>query len=297
MQDVILTHGGAASPSSNSDGCVRAAQAGRAVLDRGGDALAAALAATVVLEDDPRFNAGTGSNLRLDGALIEMDAAVMSSDARFGSVACVQRVKNPVLVAARVMETPHLMLVGEGATAFARRHGFEDFDPTTDGARAKLERALADLRGKGNGDFTSDAAPWRKSKPAVHWNFAAEPPDCDTVGAVVRDLHGRFAATASTGGTVFMLRGRVGDSPLMGAGLYAGPHGAVAATGVGEEIIRRFLAKTVYDWLAEGIPPARAAQRAVALFPEIVDVGVLVASKHGHAIASNRDMASAALTG
>lgn len=297
MQDVILTHGGAASPSSNSDGCVRAAQAGRAVLDRGGDALAAALAATVMLEDDPRFNAGTGSNLRLDGALIEMDAAVMSSDARFGAVACVQRVKNPVLVAARVMETPHLMLVGEGATAFARRHGFEDFDPTTDGARAKLERALADLRGKGNGDFTSDAAPWRKSKPAVHWNFTAEPPDCDTVGAVVRDLHGRFAATASTGGTVFMLRGRVGDSPLMGAGLYAGPHGAVAATGVGEEIIRRFLAKTVYDWLAEGIPPARAAQRAVALFPEIVDVGVLVASKHGHAIASNRDMASAALTG
>src|SRR5204863_9005046 len=101
-----------------------AAEAARAVLAAGGEALAAALAATVVLEDDPRFNAGTGSNLRLDGRLIEMDASVMASDGRFGAVACVQRVKNPILVAARVMETPHLLLVGEGATAFARRTGF-----------------------------------------------------------------------------------------------------------------------------------------------------------------------------
>lgn len=93
-----------------------------------------------------------------------------------------------------------------------------------------------------------------------------------------------------------MLRGRVGDSPLMGCGVYAGPLGAVAATGVGEEIVRRFLAKTVYDWLAEGIAPARAAQRGVAMFPDIVDVGILVAGRDGHAIASNRDMACAELS-
>ena len=109
----------------------------------------------------------------------------------------------------------------------------------------------------------------------------------------MRDNHGRFAATASTGGTLYMLRGRVGDSPLMGAGVYAGPHGAVAATGVGEEIVRRFLAKTVYDWLAEDVPPARAAARAVALFPDVVDVGVLVVGRTGHAVASNRNMANA----
>ncbi len=297
MQSAVLTHGGAASPRTSSDGCERAAQAARAVLESGGDALAAALVATVDLEDDPRFNAGTGSNLRLDGQLIEMDAAVMTSDARFGAVACIQRVKNPVLVAQKVMETPHLMLVGDGATAFARRHGFPDYDPTTEGARAKYQRALADLRGKGDGDFAEDAIPWRRTRPAVHWNFPSEPFDCDTVGAVVRDGHGRFAATASTGGTVYMLKGRVGDSPLMGAGLYAGPHGAVAATGVGEEIVRRFLAKTVYDWLAEGVVPARAAQRGVALFPEVIDVGVLVVGKRGQAIASNRNMASAQLVG
>src|SRR5262249_45038509 len=124
-----------------------------------------------------------------------------------------------------------------------------------------------------------------------------EPLECDTVGAVVRDVHGRFAATASTGGTLYMLRGRVGDSPLMGAGVYAGPHGAVAATGVGEEIVRRFVGKTVYDWLADDVPPQRAAQRAVAMFPEVVDIGILVVGKSGHAIVSNRNMASATLVG
>ena len=297
MRYAILTHGGAASPSSYADSCEVAAESARVVLEKGGDALAAALTATVALEDDPRFNAGTGSNLRLDGATVEMDASVMTSDARFGSVTCIQRVKNPILIAARVMETPHLMLAGEGATAFARKLGFPDFDPTTEGARRKYERVVAELRGQGDGDYATDAAPWKKSPPKAFWNFAGEPLDCDTVGAVVRDGHGRFAATASTGGTLYMLRGRVGDSPLMGCGVYAGPHGAVAATGVGEELIRRFISKTVYDWLAEGIAPARAAQRGVALFPDIIDVGLLVVGRSGQAIASNRNMAGAQLVG
>jgi isoaspartyl peptidase/L-asparaginase-like protein (Ntn-hydrolase superfamily) len=303
----ILTHGGAASPHHFSDGCAAAAGKARAVLEAGGDALAAALAATVALEDDPRFNAGTGSNLRLDGQTIEMDASAMSSDGRFGAVACIQAVKNPVLVAARVMETPHLLLVGDGATAFARRLGFPEYDPTTEGARKKYARAVAELAGKGDGDYAVDAAPWRRMDLAAYWNFAGDPPPvarlasggdgegCDTVGAVVRDSHGRFAATASTGGTLYMLRGRVGDSPLMGAGVYAGPHGAVAATGVGEEIARRFLAKTVYDWLADDVPPARAAQRAIAMFPDVIDAGLLVAGRDGQAVAANRNMASAML--
>lgn len=297
MSYAILTHGGAASPSRYSDGCEKAAEAARGVLERGGDALAAALAATVMLEDDVRFNAGTGSNLRLDGALVEMDASAMASDGRFGGVACIQRVKNPVLVAARVMETPHLLLVGEGATAFARRHGFAEFDVTTDGARAKYARALAELQGKGDGHYRDDAAIWTGGRPRKHWNFAGEPIDCDTVGAVVRDDGGLFAATASTGGTLYMLRGRVGDSPLMGCGVFAGPHGAVAATGVGEEIVRRALSRTVHDWLGQGVSPEDAADRAIALFPKEIDVGLLVAGKTGHAIRANRDMASAAVTG
>ena len=297
MNYAILTHGGAASPAAYADGCAAAAEAAKAVLDAGGDALAAALAATVVLEDDPRFNAGTGSHLRLDGRVIEMDASVMTSEARFGGVACIQAVKNPILVAAKVMETPHLLLAGEGATAFARRVGFGEHDPLTEGALRKYERALAELRGQGDGSLAHEAAPWKATPPKAFWNFPGEPLDCDTVGAVVRDLHGRFAATASTGGTVYMLRGRVGDSPLLGAGVYAGPHGAVAATGVGEEIMRRTLAKTVHDALAEGVPPARAAQRALASFPDVIAVGLLVVGKHGHVVASNRDMASASVEG
>ena len=306
MKTAILTHGGAASPHHMSDGCTVAAEHARAVLDAGGDALAAALAATVVLEDDPRFNAGTGSNLRLDGGTIEMDAAAMASDGRFGAVACIQAVKNPVAVAVRVMETPHLMLAGEGATAFARRLGFPAYDPTTEGARAKYTRVLAELAGVGDGDYAVDAAPWRNLDLGAVWNLGGDPPKaarlprgegCDTVGAAVRDSHGRFAATASTGGTLYMLRGRVGDSPLMGAGVYAGAHGAVATTGVGEEITRRFLAKAVYDWLVEGVPAARAAQRAIAMFPDIIDAGVLVVSRDGQAIAANRNMATAMLIG
>jgi beta-aspartyl-peptidase (threonine type) len=335
MKYAILTHGGAASPRANSDGCGVAAEVARGVLDAGGDALAAAIAATVSLEDDPRFNAGTGSNLRFDGATIEMDASVMASDGRFGAVACVERVKNPVLVAARVLETPHIMLVGGGATAFARRLGFADFDPTTAGARKKHARAAAELAGSGDGDFAVDALPWQRPDDGAggraslvdrFWNYDGPAPPvaptrpadptsrragargvaprigkgdggCDTVGAVVRDAHGRFAATASTGGTLYMLRGRVGDSPLLGAGVYAGPNGAVAATGVGEEIARRLLAKTVYDWLAEGIAPSRAAHRAIAMFPDVLDVGLLVVGRRSHVVASNRDMARAELVG
>lgn len=297
MKPAILTHGGASSLAAHADGCELAADAGRSVLEKGGDALAAALAATVILEDDPRFNAGTGSNIRLDGRTIEMDASVMTSDARFGAVACIRDVKNPVLVAARVMETPHLVLSGDGATSFARRLGYPAYDPTTDGARARFERAVAELRGQGDGAYAVDVIPWQKIEPRAYWNFAGEPLEHDTVGAVVRDAHGRFAATASTGGAIYMLRGRLGDAPFMGCGVYAGRHGAVTTTGSGEEIMRRFLAKTVYDWLEEGIAPARAAQRGLAMFPDVVGVGLLVVGRTGQAIATNRNMASAQRVG
>ncbi|WP_437603563.1 isoaspartyl peptidase/L-asparaginase [Sorangium sp. So ce590] len=298
MKYVILTHGGVTAPQNGADSCARAADEALGALDAGGEALAAAIAATARLEDDPRFNAGTGSNLRLDGQTIEMDAAVMTSDGRFGAVACVERVKNPVLVAAKVMETPHLIIAGAGATAFARRLGFADHEPVTETARERHGRALAALRGGGgDSDYTNDAARFHALTATRFWNFDAEPVECDTVGAVVRDTHGRFAAAASTGGSTYSLRGRVGDVPLMGAGIYAGPHGAVAATGVGEEIARRLLARTVYDWLADGVAPARAAQRGVAMFPDVIAVGVLVVGRNGQAIASNRNMPSAQLAG
>jgi hypothetical protein len=174
MSYAILTHGGAASPNALSDGCVVAAQAAQVILASGGDALAAALAATVVLEDDPRFNAGTGSNLRLDGRLIEMDASVMTSDGRFGGVACVQRVKNPiVLVAAKVRETPHLLLAGDGATAFARRLGFPVFDPTTEGARASTSAPWPSCAGAATGTSPTTRSPGATSRSTACGTSAA----------------------------------------------------------------------------------------------------------------------------
>ncbi len=320
----IVTHGGAATPRQYAAGCERAAAAARLVLVAGGDAVAAALEATRLLEDEPRYNAGTGSNLRLDGSTVQMDAAVMASDGRFGGVACIERVQNPVLVAARVMETPHLVLVGEGATAFARRLGFPDYDPVTEAARAKHARAMQELAGAGDGYFADDALPWRGGAASRYWNFDGEPSllaqlsaavasevprgelsrnppgrngGCDTVGAVVRDSSGGFCATASTGGTVYMLRGRVGDSPIIGCGLYAGPHGAVAATGIGEEIARRVLAKAIYDWLAEGMSPSAAGARAVSMFDTTIDVGLLIASRGECVVAGNREFATCTLLG
>lgn len=295
---VVLAHGGAGSPSGNRDGPERAARRGLDVLLAGGSALDAVLAATVDLEDDPRFNAGTGSNLRLDGHTIEMDAGVMTSDGRSGAVACVPAVKNPILVAAAVRErTNHVLLCGEGALSFARRLGFGWHDPLTERAREKLAKARRALGGTGGDD--PEMEKWRKLDLAAIWNFDRDVAQAltDTVGAVARDASGRFAATASTGGTVLMLRGRVGDSPIVGAGFYAGPAGAVACTGIGEEIVRRFAAKIVYDLLADGVSAADAARRGVASFPANVDAGILVVGAEDHAVVSNRDMASGTAEG
>ncbi len=113
--------------------------------------------------------------------------------------------------------------------------------------------------------------------------------DHDTVGAVARDRDGRFAAANSTGGVSLMLPGRVGDSPIVGAGLYAGPNGAVATTGVGEEIIRRALSKHVYDRLDRGAN--RACESGLRLFPKSVPIGIIAVDRRGAAEAANRNMA------
>lgn len=302
MNPIVLTHGGAAANPAHRDGCDAAAAAGLGLAAQGKPALDAVLAAAVVLEDDPRFNAGTGSNIRLDGLTIQMDAALMTSDGGFGGVAAIERVKNPVLVAARVLASPHLLVVGGGAVALARRCGFPDYDPATPRAREKVARALRAVARPGHDpDYEWDAEPWRGGLIDRLWNFSGSPPDlaalraldgdaCDTIGAVARDAEGRFAAACSTGGTLLMLRGRVGDSPLMGCGLYAGPDGAVCATGVGEEIVRRSLSRTVYDWLAAGVPVDEACRRGIALFPDEIDAGVIAVSRSGHASAANRPM-------
>ena len=245
------------------------------MLESGSSALDAVVEAIVVLEDDPRLNAGTGSRMRLDGRT-QMDAALMDSRMEIGGVAVIEAVKNPIRVARDVMGTPHVLLAGKDATDFARTQGHPRYDPSTPESFQRLEESRERIR---EGRLPAYARRWRR--------FGGH----DTVGAVARDRLGRFAAGSSTGGTAFMMPGRIGDSPLVGSGLYAGPAGAVTATGIGEEIIRRVLSKFVYDKIADGLTPQAAANRGLALFPKSVPIGLLAVGPGGWGVASNRPMA------
>ncbi len=275
MDPVIVTHCGAGSGHEVQDAAERAGRAGLAVLRSGGSALAAVEEAVVVLEDDPRLNAGTGSRMNIEGT-IEMDAALMDGGMNCGAVAGISYVKNPIRVARKVMESPHVLLVGPAATVFARRFGFPEYDPTTPEARKILDEALRQWR---SGELPPEKARWRD----FHWG--------DTVGAVARDSKGGFAAGGSTGGVSLKLPGRVGDTPLVGCGLYAGPRGAALATGAGEEIIKRVLSKEVYDRIARGEHPGEACHATLAPFGHDVTVGVVAIGAQGWSTACNRGMA------
>lgn len=285
---LAVAHAGVGTPSAQSDGPERAAAEALLRMEAGESALDGALAGTVTMEDDPRFNAGTGANIRLDGRTIQMDASLMTDDGRFAAVAVIERVKNPVLVARAVLDSPHVLLAGEGATRFAHRMGFEDVVPVSEAARADYARRSAAVR---RALELEDGEDW----PAL-WNFPNPippelAPETDTVGTVVRDGEDRFAATLSTGGTAVTLYGRVGDVPIYGAGLFAGPAGAVACTGTGEEIIRQSLARTVYAALERGVRAREAVHRAVADFPKGASVGLIAVDAEGWAVAASESMA------
>jgi len=206
-----------AGPGSYHDGLRRALIAGRDTLAAGGTALDAVTQAVASLEDDPLFNAGRGSVFTSAGTQ-EMDACVMDgTERRAGAVAGVFGPRNPVLAARAVMErSRHVLLIGEGALAFCRQQGVVFCEPDyfyTEARWRELQRALAD--------------PSRK------------PPQYGTVGAVARDRSGNLAAASSTGGMTGKAPGRVGDTPIVGAGTYAeNATCAVSATGHGEFFIR-----------------------------------------------------------
>lgn len=125
-----------------------------------------------------------------------------------------------------------------------------------------------------------------------YWNYDTPPAftPCDTVGAVVRDAAGNFAVAGSTGGSAPSLLGRVGDTPIIGSGFYAGAEGAVAVTGIGEHIVRHLLAHTVYAWIAGGMGVDEAVRRGVALLPQEIDVGIIAVGREDAAMHSNREM-------
>ena len=255
VKPAIIVHGGAGRSSGERraarlSGCREAAAIGWRVIRAGGPALDAVEAAVAALEDDPLFNAGTGSSLNRDGE-VEMDAAVMSGTLQAGAVAAVSGIRNPIRLARKVLEDGrHLLLAGPGACEFARRAGISPVPPETLVTPAQRER-------------------WEESH--------------GTVGCVAVDLNGRIAAGTSTGGTPGKLPGRVGDSPLVGCGTYANPGGAASCTGEGEAIIKVLLARTSVDLLDSDAGPAEAARRAVALLARQTggQAGVILVDRFG----------------
>lgn len=273
----IAAHGGASSPGDLSPKVATAVEAGRAVLEEGGDALAIALAVTRHLEDEPSFNAGTGSEIRLHSEVIEMDASVMTSTGRAGAVATLREVRYPIEVAAMLLDHPLNILAGRGATRFARAAGIPVFDPICPESLARLADAKDRLA---RGDLEPYEEGWREQAN-------------DTVGAVVRDRDGFMVTACSTGGTSLMLEGRIGDVPIFGSGVFAGPRAAIGATGVGEEIMLRVSSKAIYDAIATGLSAEDACSREVAAFPITSPVGFIAVDTRGMAVVANRDMAKA----
>lgn len=239
----VLVHGGAGDvPEDRRDehvrGCQAAARAGHEVLARGGSALDAVQAAARSLEDCISFNAGTGAALNEEGD-VEHDAALMDGAAlRAGAVAALRAFANPIDVARAVLdEGRHVLLVAEGAAAFARTKGIASVAPAllvSDRAREVLARVLAGNTEKG----------WAGG----------------TIGAVARDRAGNLAAATSTGGTVAKRRGRVGDSPIVGAGTLADNRTcAISATGDGEGILTIGLTRAISLDLERDVSLERSA--------------------------------------
>ncbi len=283
MPVAIIVHGGAwdIPPELHADhlaGCTAAAEAGWAILAAGGPAVDAVEAAVRIMEDHPVFDAGRGSHLNRDG-VVELDAGMMDGRTLMaGAVASVKRVANPITLARRVLhDSEHVFLVGEGAERFAAEVGISLCDPAE--LVVERERLLWTERRKMEAEGRMNGAVGR----AVF--RAAEPhPSHDTVGAVALDAGGNLAVGNSTGGTFYKHPGRVGDTPIIGCGLYAdNTMGAAACTGWGEQIMKTVLAKTAVDQIALLGSAADAANVAIAYFRHRVggQGGVICISPEG----------------
>jgi len=255
-------------------GIENALRAGREILDRGGSSLDAVEAAVRVLEDDPNFNAGKGSVFTSAGTN-EMDAAIMDGKTlSAGAVAGLEHVRNPIVLARTVMEkSKHVMMVGTGAEEFAKRNGIELVD-----AKYFFTQRRWDELQKAKAAEESGQEGGKKS-------IISEVESHGTVGAVARDARGNLAAATSTGGTTNKLPGRVGDTPIIGAGTYANNATcAISCTGDGEFFIRAAVAHQV-SVLTElhGMPLAEATERALADARKLGGTGGLIAvDKNGN---------------
>ena len=282
----LIIHGGAGAIDRNRLSAKReqayrqvlsqSLNAGHAVLKAGGGSIDAVIAAIVALEDAPLFNAGKGAVFCHEGRN-ELDASIMDGATRMaGAIAGVTTIRNPIRAAHAVMtQSEHVMLIGRGAEAFASEHGLEIVDPAyffTQQRWDQLQKAIAKEQVVRDHDMNSGT-----SLPAGDEKHG-------TVGAVALDRYGNLAAGTSTGGLTNKRYGRVGDSPIIGAGTYADNRSvAVSATGSGEMFIRTAAAfNTAAQVRLQQIPPAQAADNTLAEVAALGgDGGLIVLDAHG----------------
>ena len=284
---VLVVHGGAwAIPDDMVDahlnGVRNAATAGWRALERGGSALDAVEEAVVVLEDDETFDAGRGSFLNRDGK-VQLDAFIMDgSTLRGGGVGCVERLRNPVRAARKILsDSPHVYFVAEGAERFAAEHGIalcrnEDLVIAREIERLREYQAQASSSTPSGDDLFAPEA----LDPITHDLLSH-----DTVGAVALDRDGNVAASTSTGGTLNKAPGRLGDSSLIGCGCYADNLSAAASTtGWGEPIMKLVLAKWAADRVESGSLPEWVAQEAMNYLKQRLNGhgGIILLDAQGH---------------
>jgi beta-aspartyl-peptidase (threonine type) len=274
MSYQIIIHGGANDLLSEADKrkaqCESIVNQIEEVLKNGGNALDACEAGIKLLENDPTFNAGTGSYLQLDGKP-RMDASIMDSNLNLGAVIQITNVKHPISVARKLLEKKlHSTLSAEGALLFAKEQGFETFNPAIPKQIKSYQENIEKLKGNISYDnIVTDYEVCTSDK-------------LGTVGCVVRDDSGLIVAGTSTGGLRVCYPGRVGDSPLVGAGMYANKFAGVSCTGIGEKIMRLTLARNITFYKEQGLTLDEACDKAINELTAINgDGGVIAISKDG----------------
>ena len=280
-----MVHGGAGALDNVKDEKIavryldsirRILEHGRDVMELGGSALQAVEACASLLEDDPVFNAGCGSVLNEDGR-VEMDAAIMDGRSLLaGAVAGVDGIANPIQLARLVMtESEHVMLIAEGAMRFADHCGMRRVPASYFFTKERIEQLeLARLKHKIMLDHD-------EAEDGI-----SEDQKYGTIGAIARDPQGNLAAATSTGGIVNKRQGRAGDSPIVGAGVYADNETcAVSATGYGEEFMRTVISKTIADFVdMKGLDAAGATEAGIEYLRRKVNGrgGVIVIDHRGN---------------
>lgn len=291
---VLVVHGGAGTilksqmtpekEKAYTDALNEALEKGSAILQNGGSALDAVEACVRILEDNPLFNAGKGAVFTNDGKN-ELDASVMNGKTlQAGAVAGVKTIKNPITAARAVMEkSPHVMMTGAGAEQFAKEQGVEIVDPSYFYTEERW-KGLQRVKGEDSTKTQLDHAD--TTKKAGLKQTENRDNKYGTVGAVALDRNGNLAAATSTGGMTNKKFGRVGDSPIIGAGTYANNKTvAISGTGWGEYFIRLVMAKTISDMMEFGKMKLKAASDEMIMkrLPALGgDGGLIAVDKYGN---------------